>query len=220
VLHSQEAGLFVRNRYVPALRTYVRRTDTLHKWFLPQWCRVLEDKCLWLKEIHKVCGLWRINCHNTSVIDIQTKLWRKTMKTLLGCLLLVLTTFAHAAAPSRKVWTGSPQFTESRTLHIGGATVTVVLIEMRYHQMGCMVSCSDGPVLSFWMQSGPNQDNCSRWYSNVVTLEAQLAGSDSNSFLELDTVGSQVSMEEGIRVYPASAVSCHGVLDWAQVSAK
>lgn len=141
------------------------------------------------------------------------------MKTVLGCLLLVLTTFAHAAAPSRKVaWTGVPQFTESRILHIGRQQVTAELIEMRYHQMGCQVGCSDGPVFSFWMQIGSDQDNCSRWYSQVLALEAQLAGSDSSSFLELDTVGSQVPTEEGIRFYPAGTVSCHGVLDWVQAS--
>jgi len=142
------------------------------------------------------------------------------MKTLLGCSLLLLTTLVHAAAPPRKVWTGAPQFTESRILHIGRAPVAVERIEMRYHQMGCQVNCSDGPVFSFWMQSGPNQENCSRWYSRILALETEFAGSDTAPFLELTTVGLQFSTDEGIRFYPAGSVSCHGALDWAEVLSK
>jgi hypothetical protein len=141
------------------------------------------------------------------------------MKTLLGCLLLLLATFAHAAgAPPRKVWTGVPQFTESRILHIGRVAVTVEHIEMTYHQMGCMVPCADGPVLSFWMQIGSDQDNCSRWYSRVLALETELAGSNSSAFLQLATVGLQFPTDEGIRFYPAGRVSCQGALDWTEVS--
>jgi hypothetical protein len=221
-LNLQEAG-FDRTEQARSLRfgpLSAVRTLCVSD-FCPKDAGALEDKYLCLIEIRRISCWWRVNCHNTCVgFRYKQSSGGKQMKTLFGYSLLLLATFAHAAAPPRKIWTGVPQFTESRILHIGRVPVSVERIEMRSHQMGCQVNCSDGPVFSFWMQSGSNQQNCSRWYSRILALETELAGSDSSAFLELTTVGSQFSTDEGIRFYAAGSVSCHGALDWTEVVSK
>ncbi|MGA7077171.1 MAG: hypothetical protein WBQ43_00860 [Terriglobales bacterium] len=129
------------------------------------------------------------------------------MKTLFGCLLL-LTTFAHAIEPVQ-FWTGVPRFTETRTLHVDGVSVKVALIEVSDYQMGCEMNCSSGTVLYFWLQSGPAQENCSRWYSIVLTSEADHKDSEPYPYLELVTSGAPVTTDEGISYFTVGEVTCH-----------
>jgi hypothetical protein len=129
----------------------------------------------------------------------------------------VFTTLPYAAAPPVQVWTGVPIFTQFRTLHINGTPVKVRLIEVKYRLMGCKSGCSGGPDLSFWLQIGPDQWNCSRWFSALLAMESLNREGTPYPYLELVTGAPQVWTDEGVWIYPVGEVSCHGALDWERM---
>jgi hypothetical protein len=143
------------------------------------------------------------------------------MKSLLCCLLL-LTAISQAATPPLQVWYGTPLVTKVQTLHVQGVPIAVRLIQINNHPMGCVPlsgGCTDGPLLSFWMQSGWMQSgdqarNCSLWYSAIVAMQATNPNARPFPYLELATKPGQIWTDEGLWVYPSGSVSCNGALDW------
>lgn len=138
------------------------------------------------------------------------------MRSLLCCLLL-LTTASQAAAPAQQVSDGTPYITAIRILHIRKVSLMSRLIEINYHLMGCSLvknGCSVGSQLSFWMQTGTQEENCYQWFSEVLAMEASNQSAKPYPYLEVVTEPGQVLTDEGLWVYPVGTVSCNGALDW------
>jgi len=132
---------------------------------------------------------------------------------------VLLTAVSEAAAPPFQVWDGTPLFTTTQTLHVGGTPLKARLIKINDHPMGCGLvkfGCP-GPVeMSFWMQTGNQEANCHHWYSAVSLMESARPNATPYPYLELVTQGGQIWTDEGLWVYPPGLVTCNGALDWTK----
>jgi len=136
---------------------------------------------------------------------------------ILFCCLLLLTTVSQAAVPEVLVWDGTPHVTEVQLFHVSGVPMMARLIQINSHLMGCQLmqgGCSVGPPLSFWIQTGIQEENCYEWFSEIREMETTYPNARPYPYLELVIGPGNIWTDEGIWVYPAGSVRCNGALDW------
>lgn len=139
---------------------------------------------------------------------------------LSAIILLLAACFAvpvHAARAPEYISDGVPNTNNTTTLHLSGVAVKVRVISVYDHVIGCtpITGCAQGPLLTFWIQSGAQASNCSQWYTKIRSLEHLNPATSPYSYLELVNInGGLLLTDEGIYMYPLGTLVCNGALDW------